>query len=915
MQQPELKKKNLISPVWILPFIAFCIGGWLLYTNYRDAGIDITIHFNTADGITQGKTRVMYKGIPVGTVKKVEIAEHLQGVNLQVEMDRKTRPGLVDDTKFWIVRPEVSAGRITGLKTLLSGSYIAVQKGSSTMQTRYFEGLEEPPPPDSDSPGLHIVLKAPGLHSVQRGSYIYSKDIKIGLVEDYSLDKDNMIRLSILIKPKYSHLIHKDTRFWNASGLTVLGNLQTGITVNMKSIAALIYGGISCATPTSLQSSPPAQSGMEFRLYKDFEDAQFGVTMTLQLATGAGIIEGKTKVVYRGLKVGVVKHLDINQDSFHTVTATILLDPRAEIILREKTKFWVIRPQVSIEGIKNLDTLITGSYITFLAGDGPRKNHFVVEAEPMPIPTLRPGKSFALNAQDSGSLTIGTPVFYRKLIVGEITDIALAGDGQSVQTTILIYKPFDRLIADNSIFWNVSGVQVNGSLSEFKINLSSMRAMLAGGVTFLTPEPLQKKKQLPGKIIKKFHLYESYHDAATHEKSMQPRGLSLQIQAEMPAAIKVGSLIFYNNIKIGEVMDLTLARKSDNINIDLLIFQKFRYLINGASRFHTHSGIKAEASLQGISLESGPLESIISGGISLYNPEKTAPLRNDTVFHLYKDLNEAKDADGLHLTLRLPSARGINQRTKIRYQGVAIGRIMHVSFNTDFDQVIAEAVVRKEAKKLFREKTLLYLVGPEVSLAGIHNLDTVLGGTYIGLRPGKGKPADEFSVLSRAPGINGAYPGFNIILESPSRGSLKPGSPIYYRQVEVGSITGYQLSPTGQQVWLEANIFPEYRHIVRKGTKFWNVSGIEVNGGVFSGISVSTESMETLIRGGVALATPEGKNMGGPVKTGEHFPLVKKALNKWKTWSPNLNPTDGLGVGHQKQEPLKKKGQEADALL
>lgn len=136
MQQPDIKKKIFISPVWFLPFLALCIGSWLLYTSYRDAGIQITIHFDTAEGITPGKTKVIHKGIPIGTVKKIEPDVTLQGVDLLVEMDKITIDGLVEDTKFWVVRPEVSAGRISGLETLFSGSYIAAAKGKSLVPAR-----------------------------------------------------------------------------------------------------------------------------------------------------------------------------------------------------------------------------------------------------------------------------------------------------------------------------------------------------------------------------------------------------------------------------------------------------------------------------------------------------------------------------------------------------------------------------------------------------------------------------------------------------------------------------------------------------------------------------------------------------------------------------------------------------------
>lgn len=890
MQQPVLKKKRLISPIWFLPFLALCIGSWLLYTSFRDAGINITIHFDTAAGITPGKTKVIYRGLPLGTVKKIDIEDDLQGVILQVEMDKQTRKGLVEDTRFWIVRPEISAGRISGLDTLFSGSYIAVKKGKSNIKSRNFIGLSNPPPSDTDTPGLHIILKTETLHSLQRGSNIYSKNIRIGQVEDYILEKGGMITLKVFISPEYSHLVRTGSRFWNSSGFSVSGNLQSGVTVNMESLASLIYGGITCATPPEKADTPPAESGREFKLYRNFDDAEYGVPMTLQLASGKGIVAGRTRIVYRGLKVGVVKELDINNDTFHTVTAKILLDPRAEVILKENTKFWVIRPQVSIEGIKNLETLVSGPYITFQPGQGVFRNHFVIEANPMPIPTLRPGTGFYLEAEDSGSLKIGAPVLYRKMVVGEITDIALTDDGRSVRTTILVYKPFDDLVQTNSVFWNVSGVQVDGSLSRFQVNLSSMRTMLAGGITFTSPIADSGGKpsvRAPTESI--FPLYDGYHEAVENEPLLQPQGLSLRVQTNNPANIGIGSPILFNNIKVGEVLGISLAGTSTLINIDMLIYKQFQHLVNGSTLFFNQSGIKAEASLQGIAIETGPLESVITGGIGFYTPEKKKRLTKNQTFRLYMNREEAENSTQLQLSLRLYNAKGINRHTKIRYQGIRIGRITDVHFDTNLDQVLARAVVQKEAEKLFRTDSILYLVGPQISLSGIRNLDTVISGAYITLRPGTaGEPAREFTVLPQAPGRSETYTGLNIVLESMTRGSLKPGSPIYYRQVPVGTVTGYELSPTGQQVWLGANIRPEYRHLIHRKTKFWNVSGIEVNGGVFSGMTIETESMEALIKGGVAFATPEGEKMGRAARNGDHFVLEKKARTEWKTWAPEL---------------------------
>jgi len=244
IHKPVIRKRHSLSPIWILPLVALCIGGWLLYTNVKEAGIEITVHFKDATGITPGKTKVIVKGIPVGTVKRLAIDDGMQGVNLIITMERQTRSALVEDTAFWIVKPEVSAGRISGLDTLFGGAYISVRKGSSTNSTTRFEGLAEQPPLDITTPGLHVTLETNTLYSLQRGSNIYAKNLQIGYLEDYALQENGKILLKAYIEPRYTHLIHTGTRFWNASGLSLTGDVQSGLTVNVGSLASLIYGGI-----------------------------------------------------------------------------------------------------------------------------------------------------------------------------------------------------------------------------------------------------------------------------------------------------------------------------------------------------------------------------------------------------------------------------------------------------------------------------------------------------------------------------------------------------------------------------------------------------------------------------------------------------------------------------------------------
>ncbi len=134
--QPVVKKKKGISPVWILPIVAAAICGWLLYESYMEAGIEVEVFFSDASGIVPEKTQVMSMGIPLGKVKTLEPDLGQRRVKVVIEMDRSTEPFLVEDLKFWLVKPEVSAKQIRGLETILSGSYIGVQRGESTVPAR-----------------------------------------------------------------------------------------------------------------------------------------------------------------------------------------------------------------------------------------------------------------------------------------------------------------------------------------------------------------------------------------------------------------------------------------------------------------------------------------------------------------------------------------------------------------------------------------------------------------------------------------------------------------------------------------------------------------------------------------------------------------------------------------------------------
>src|SRR5262245_34961968 len=141
----ERKKRKTLPFVWIVPLVAAIIGGWLVVKGILEKGPTITIRFRTAEGLEAGKTKSKYKNVDVGEVKYISVTKDLLGVVATVEMVKNVEPYLVEDTRFWVVRPRIAGGQVSGLGTLFSGSYIGGDPGQSTTKRRDFVGLEVPP--------------------------------------------------------------------------------------------------------------------------------------------------------------------------------------------------------------------------------------------------------------------------------------------------------------------------------------------------------------------------------------------------------------------------------------------------------------------------------------------------------------------------------------------------------------------------------------------------------------------------------------------------------------------------------------------------------------------------------------------------------------------------------------------------
>jgi paraquat-inducible protein B len=243
---------------------------------------------------------------------------------------------------------------------------------------------------------------------------------------------------------------------------------------------------------------------------------------------------------------------------------------------------------------------------------------------------------------------------------------------------------------------------------------------------------------------------------------------------------------------------------------------------------------------------------------------------------------------GPTVTIRFRDGSGVKAgQTELRYRGVPVGEVTEVELGRKREYVLVRARLRRSAASLAREGSLFWIVRPEVGFGSVRGLQTVISGSYIQVLPGTGKAKSDFTGLERASPTLG-QPGLKLTLSTPQLGSIRPGSPVHYRGIEVGSVTAADLSSDATAAHVQVFIAQRYERLVRVGSRFWTVSGVDVNFGLFRGLEVNIESLRSLVAGGIAFATPD--DPGAPAaKDGTLFLLHDKPQGEWLEWRPKIS--------------------------
>src|SRR3954466_5725607 len=270
---PTVRERGGFSLVWLIPILTAVIGAWLILHTLTDRGPLVTITFRTADGIEVEKTRIKYKSLDIGLVEAVRFSKDFSRVEVRARLGKEAAHFLRRDTRFWVVRPTLSARGISGLGTLLSGAYIEIEPGQGAPQT-LFVGLEAPPVVHADEQGKQITLMTNRLGSIDRGSPIHYQGIVAGEVLGHEMANDyRSVLIHAFVKPPFDRLVRSTTRFWTASGVD-LSMGPDGMRVKTESFTALLFGGIAVDTPDPQDAGAEDITGLVFTLHEDQKSIQ-----------------------------------------------------------------------------------------------------------------------------------------------------------------------------------------------------------------------------------------------------------------------------------------------------------------------------------------------------------------------------------------------------------------------------------------------------------------------------------------------------------------------------------------------------------------------------------------------------------------------------------------------------------------
>ena len=666
---------------WIFPILAVLATGWLFYSKWASEGSEIEIVFDEAPGIEAGKTRLFYRGVNSGTVENVRVLQDLKSVAVKVRLEGFAEGLASSETKFWIDRPVVSLTELTGLESIIRGN--SIQAGTPGGEPCYrFEGHTKPPVISPDTEAFSVWVDGAEIDFLNRGTPVYHKGVRVGVVCQKSLTPDGRAALQLLIEPAYRESLNENSRFWAVPWTSVtLG--QGGMTIDVPGVEALLHGGLAFdhfETP-----GKPAQTNARFSFNTSEAAARAsGPLLTVDFREARGIRPGKTPVCYLGHPIGLVESLTADPAS-QLVRASVRLQPPFQNLATGSAVFTLIQPQISLEGVANLDTLISGAYLEIEPGTGGEPatqfaGRTLGDREWRQMRNQRDGLRVRLTTETLPNIDKGAPVYHRGVVVGTVLDKTLDPKNKP-SLEIAIQPEFRASVASNARFWRVPATSVKAGPGVLQVDIEGIESLLRGGVAF-------EIFGAPGKPAKEGESFQLFSDEQTARASSAP----IRIRFDNGRGLVAGrSEIRYLGVPVGMVE--SVEPRDGYIFVIARLDEGYDYLRREGSLF---SVVRPNISLQGIT----GLETLVSGVYIEVVPGPSKKLA-DSFVGISTTINDNVMPTGLNLRLTT-SFSPINIGAPILYKGIPVGQVTEKNLSSDGREVVFRIVVDRKFDQLVR---------------------------------------------------------------------------------------------------------------------------------------------------------------------------------------------------------------------
>ncbi|MEA3373309.1 MAG: MlaD family protein [Campylobacterota bacterium] len=875
-QEAVVKERKSIYIVWIIPFVAMAIAGWMIFKYYDEKGFDVVVTFNSGDGFIVGKTPLMYNGIKLGQVSNITIHPHdISKVDVTITVDKDAKAVAREGNIFWKVEPRLSLTEVSGLTTILGGVYINVMPSTNdiealnkhTLQYR-FEAAEDTPV-NIFEPGVFVKLHAKQ-SDIKAGAPVMFRKIHVGKVLEADLTESG-VEYVVHIEHKYSGLVKENSSFWKMSGIEVHASLA-GLRVEMDSLASVVAGGIALNSPSTGKSVEDHKH--EFQLFDSYDQVILDPDIiTLVSKSGYNIDAKASNVFFKGTDAGEITSIDYDPDSDET-TFKIRLKSSFRHLANKDAYFWVVEPHIGLNEIKGLNAIAHGRYITFETASSSKelKKKFILHHDSPPISGMR----LKLVGDKGFNLKSGVNIIYRDMVIGAVGSVGLASDNSHIEVEIVIADQYSHLVNDSSNFYIQSALEAGASFDGIYFNVGSIASMVHGGIVLETND-LNAKRSTHA-----FELIGSNKEFLEREY-VQSGGMSFMLHADSLGSIKKGSPVLFIGIKVGKVIDYILNKRTGRVDIKVYIEPKYCDQINRSTAFYNISGIDVKAGVDGVEINTGSIESIVTGGIAFKTPLHADSVKEMHAFELYES-EAAVDEKYVVVTFMMEHGFNLKAGSKIIYKAITIGRIKAIELIDG--GVEAVALIDQKHKALLAKDSIFWVEDVRIKFASVQNPSSLVTGAFIKVLPGKETVLGEsFHLLGTAPVVSLNQEGLRVVVTGSRLSSLKEGSPVFYRQIKIGNVEEYRLRDDATGVELMLFIDKCYAHLVRENSLFYNATAMGMDVSLL-GVKVRTETISTMINGGIALVTPsEPLDQAEEMQT---FKLYDEPEDEWLTWAPTL---------------------------